>query len=56
MTQYKAIFKDRYEYNFRVSPTNPEYFEYLNYKGEWTEIGAIQEYVDHPQWILVAIN
>ena len=33
MTHYKAIFKDKYEYEFRISPEDNTRFQYLNWKG-----------------------
>lgn len=56
MTQYRAIYKDKYEYEFRISMTNTKNFECKNWKGEWKEVGLITDYEKHPQWILVAVH
>lgn len=56
MTHYKAIYKDKYEYEFRVSDKDPSLFECKNWKGEWKEVGLISDYKKHPQWILVRIH
>lgn len=56
MTHYKAIFKNRYEYEFRISPEDNTRYQYLNWQGEWTDIGAIEEYKKTPGWVIVAIH
>ena len=56
MTHYKAIFKNKYEYEFRISPEDNTRYQYLNWQGVWTDIGAIEEYKKTPGWVIVAIH
>lgn len=53
---YRAIYKDRYEYTFRISKEKPDHFEYMTWDKKWVLVDKILDYKENSFWEIVAIH
>lgn len=53
---YRAIYKDKYEYEFRINPLDNSRFDYKTYNGDWKDVGLVEEYSKNKQWEFVYIH